>query len=162
MIVASSLDSSGRPVNPRFTFSPAEPQITVIVRVGKLSSNSALHFVWYLTSDDSDQKLFEQEVKVSSFEQAFSEGKNPGSFVEGNYKVVAKLEGQTQEVKFNISEQGRVSLDEQATHLLLVSDSGGSELSTVSSAQGPPTSGRSVDRKLNLSSCGRSPASRDY
>lgn len=105
MTVASSIDDKGKPVNPRFTFPPNEPQIAVLVQLGK-TDPSTLTVTWYRKSDDdsADKKLFEHQVQVKSYGYAFSIGKNPGPMLQpGRYKVVATLAGETKEIVFDIS-----------------------------------------------------------
>ena len=102
LVMASSIDDKGRPVNPRFTFAPDERQLTVIVSVGKVTG-SMLDMVWYKTSDDGDQKLFEYHVDVHSYDRAYSIGKNPRTLAAGNYKITATLEGYKREVAFDVA-----------------------------------------------------------
>ena len=107
MMMASSIDDHGKAVNPRFTFPPDEKQITVIVRVGKVTG-SLLNLTWYKISDDGDGKLFEHTIDVKTYDQAYSIAKNPVAFgnfklATGNYKIIATLEGQKREVDFDVS-----------------------------------------------------------
>lgn len=114
MLIASSVDAEGRAVNPRFNFPQKEPQITAIVRVGKIAG-SPLNVAWYKTSDDSDEKLFEHQIQVKSNDRAFSVGKNPGkALAAGTYKVVATLEGQTQEMNWDVTPQKPVASKDRA------------------------------------------------
>ena len=112
--IASAIDDKGKLVNPRFTFPPNEPQITAIVYVGK-SNGRQLKVTWYKVSEDGDgksfdEKIFEHQIQVKSDERAFSVAKNPGGTLElGRYKVVATLEGQTKETRFDISPPKRPS-----------------------------------------------------
>ncbi len=112
--IASAIDDKGKLVNPRFTFPPNEPQITAIVYVGK-SNGRQLKVTWYKVSEDEDgksfdEKIFEHQIQVKSDERAFSVAKNPGGTLElGRYKVVATLEGQTKETRFDISPPKRPS-----------------------------------------------------
>ncbi len=104
MMAASSIDAKGQIVNPTFTFPPNEPQITAIVYVGKINA-SQLRITWYKTSDDGDEKLFEHQIQVKSNDQAFSVCKNASGTLElGTYKVVATLEGQSEEIEFDVSQ----------------------------------------------------------
>ncbi len=115
MMMASSIDAKGRAVNPRFNFPQKEPQITAIVRVGKIAG-SPLNVAWYKTSDDSDEKLFEHQIQVKSNDRAFSVGKNPGkALAAGTYKVVATLEGQTQEMNWDVTPQKPVASNDRAS-----------------------------------------------
>ena len=103
MAIASSIDAKGKIVNPTFTFTPNEPQITAIVYVGKVNV-SQLKITWYKTSENGDEKLFEHQVQVKSYERAFSVAKNASGTLElGTYKVVATLAGQTEETEFDVS-----------------------------------------------------------
>ncbi len=103
MVMASSIDAKGQIVNPRFTFPPNEPQMTAIVRVGKIKG-SQLNVTWYKSSESGDEKLFEHQIQVKSNDRAFSVGKNAsGTLLAGTYKVVATLEGQTKEMEFDVS-----------------------------------------------------------
>ncbi len=103
MMMASSLDDKGRPVNSRFTFPQNEPQITAIVQVGKISG-ATLSVTWYITSDSGDEKLFEHQIPVKSHDRAFSIGRNLGGMLlAGTYKVVATLEGQTTDMEFDVA-----------------------------------------------------------
>src|SRR6267378_4246170 len=103
MVMAASIDDMGQIVHPGFTFSPNEPQITAIVYVGKIM-DSQLKIIWYSTSENGDEKLFEHQIKVKSNDRAFSACKNAsGTLALGTYKVVATLEGQTEEMEFDVS-----------------------------------------------------------
>jgi hypothetical protein len=101
MVMASSIDAKGRPVNPRFTFSSDEPQLTLFVQTRKIT-DSPLSITWFRTSDDGDQKLFDQTVEGKSWDRAFSIGKNQGRLAAGSYKVALRLEGHTSELHFNV------------------------------------------------------------
>jgi len=103
LVIASSINAKGQIVNPRFTFPPNEPQITAIVYVGKIDA-SQLKVTWYKTSEDGDQRLFEHQVPIKSYERAFSVAKNPGGSLQlGADHVVATLAGQTEEIEFDVS-----------------------------------------------------------
>jgi hypothetical protein len=103
MVMASSIDAKGQLVNPRFTFPQNEPQMTAVVRVGKIKG-SQLKVTWYKTSESGDEKLFEHQIQVKSNDRAFSVGKNAsGTLLAGTYKVVATLEGQTKDMEFDVS-----------------------------------------------------------
>lgn len=104
MIPGASLDKNGALVDPKFTFDPTEPQITVVVQVGKVSG-SPLTITWYQETEGGDQKLFAHDVEVAAYDQAYSIGKNPGTLASGTYKVIAALEGQTEETEFDVSPQ---------------------------------------------------------
>src|SRR5438132_3994847 len=65
MIMSSSIDNKGRVVNPGFTFPPNAPQITAIIRVGKITG-SDLNLAWYKVSDNGDEKLFEAHIQAKS------------------------------------------------------------------------------------------------
>ena len=104
MLIAASIDKNGRVVNPKFTFDPTEAQITVIVQVGKIT-NAPLDIVWYQVTDNGDQKLFEHQVPVTSYDRAYSVGKNAGTLSPGEYKVTATLEGETKELAFDVASQ---------------------------------------------------------
>jgi len=115
MVMASSVDAKGRVINPRFNFPQKEPQITAIVRVGKIAG-SPLNVAWYKTSDDGDEKLFQHQIQVKSNDRAFSVGKNPGrALAAGTYKVVATLEGQTQEMNWDVTRQKPVASNDRAS-----------------------------------------------
>lgn len=102
-MIASSIDDKGNPVNPRFTFPPAEQQITALVQVGQ--TEGALTVTWYQkTDDDKDRKLFEHQIQVKGYDRAFSTGKNPGPMLAaGSYKVVASIFTETKTVEFDIA-----------------------------------------------------------
>ena len=103
MMMASSVDDKGKPVNPQFSFPQTDKQITAIVQLGNIKG-SQLTVTWYKTSDDGDEKLFEHQIEVKSRDRAFSVAKNPGMFfLAGTYKVVATLGGQTKEMEFDIT-----------------------------------------------------------
>ncbi len=103
MMMATSIDAKGKLVNPRFSFPQTEKQITAIVQLGNIKG-SQLTVTWYKTFDDGDERLFEQKIQVKSHERAFSVAKNPGMFLSaGNYKVVATLDGQTEDMEFDIT-----------------------------------------------------------
>src|SRR3989442_7959423 len=108
------MGGKGKIVKPRSTYPPNELQISAVVYVGK-SSSGQLKVTWYKVSEDEDGKpvdvkLFEHQIQVKSDERAFSVAKNPGGTLElGRYKVVATLEGQTKETKFDISPPKRPS-----------------------------------------------------
>src|SRR5574341_1000205 len=104
MIPGASLDKNGALVDPKFTFDPTEPQITVVVQVGKVSG-SPLTITWYQETEGGDQKLFAHDVEVAAYDRAYSIGKNPGTLASGTYKVIAALEGQTEEMEFDVSPQ---------------------------------------------------------
>ena len=115
MVMASSIDAKSRAVNPRFNFPQKEPQITAIVQVGK-TAGSWLNLAWYKTSDDGDEKLFEHQIQVKSNDRAFSVGKNPGkALAAGTYKVVATLEGLTQEMNWDVTPQKPVASNDRAS-----------------------------------------------
>lgn len=93
MLVAASLDEKGRPVDPKLTFDVTQPQMTVIVQVGKVSAGT-LTIAWYKSSEGSDAKLFEHQIQVQDNDRAYSIGKNAGGILAaGRYKVVATLAG---------------------------------------------------------------------
>lgn len=122
MMTATGFDDKGQPQNPSFAFAPTEPQLVVIVQVGKLDSGGqassaswiqletvasaaddpVVNIAWYQTSDESEQKLFEHQVKVQSYDRAYSIGKSKGTLKAGSYKVRATLAGQTQEVPLQV------------------------------------------------------------
>ena len=105
MVMASSIDARGEAVNPRFSFPQSEPQVTAIIYLGKISG-SPLNVTWFKSSEDRDEKLFEHQIQVKTDDRAFSVGKNgSGTLAAGAYKVVATLEGQTQEMEWDISPQ---------------------------------------------------------
>jgi hypothetical protein len=102
MIMASSIDEKGQLVNPRFSFPQTEKEITAVVYLGNIKG-SQLTVTWYKTSDDGDTKLFEHQIQVKSREHAFSVAKNPAGLMSaGTYKVVATLDGQTEDTEFDI------------------------------------------------------------
>ena len=104
MAMASSIDARGQLVNPRFTFSPSERQITALVRVGKTNA-STLTVTWYLKSHDSDTKLFEHQIQIRNNDRAFSIGRSPGAFLlAGSYRVVATLGGETKTLRFDVAQ----------------------------------------------------------
>src|SRR5262249_48414949 len=70
MVIASSIDGKGQVVNPTFTFSPNEPQITAIVYVGT-TSGSQLKITWFKTSEKGDERLFEHQIQVKSTSALF-------------------------------------------------------------------------------------------
>jgi hypothetical protein len=94
MVVAASVDKAGRPVDPRFTFSPDQPKVTVIVQVGKVHS-SPLDLTWFRLTEQGAQQLFRDRVQVGAWDRAWSVGKNPGRLAAGAYQVTATLEGRT-------------------------------------------------------------------
>lgn len=108
VVMASSIDDKGQPVNPRFTFPPDERQLTMIVQVGQITG-SPLDITWYKTSDDGDQKLFQHTVEVKTYDRAFSIGKNRGRLAPGSYKAAVTLEGHTREVEFDIAAKGKTA-----------------------------------------------------
>src|SRR5215210_2183941 len=71
--MASSVSEKGELVNPRFSFTQDEPQITVAVQVGKVTG-APLTIAWYKTAADGNQKLFEHQVKIKEYERAYSIG----------------------------------------------------------------------------------------
>jgi hypothetical protein len=101
ILPASSVDDTGRPVDPGFAFPPDAPLITVIVRTGQIDG-SPLEFTWNLVGAQGDQELFSHTVEVSSFDRAFSVGKNPGTLLAGLYRVDVTLEGQARAVSFEV------------------------------------------------------------
>lgn len=126
MMTATGFDDKGQPQNPSFAFAPTEPQLVVIVQVGSLDTSTSqvgtsgasflrletvvaaaaadpvVNIAWYQTSDESEQKLFEHQVKVKSYERAYSIGKSKGTLKAGSYKVRATLAGQTQETELEV------------------------------------------------------------
>jgi hypothetical protein len=103
MVVAGSIDAKGIPVGEASTFAPDQPQITVIARVGKVAEGSSIRFAWYQETDDEDEPLFDQTVKVASFDRAYSEGKNSGILAAGMYKVTATLGDDVREIEFTVA-----------------------------------------------------------
>ncbi len=122
MMTATGLDDKGQPQNPSFAFAPTEPQLVVIVQIGRLDTDTSqtktsslqletvasaaddpiVNIAWYQISDESEQKLFEHQVKVQSYERAYSIGKSRGTLKTGSYKVKATLAGQTQETELEV------------------------------------------------------------
>jgi len=102
MAVASSLDDQGRLVDPAFTFSPDQPQITVIVQVGQ-GVTTPLEIVWYRVTDEGEEQLFTVTFVVAALDRAYSVGQNPGTLAPGTYRVRATLDGQTQETEFDVA-----------------------------------------------------------
>lgn len=125
MTTATGFDDKGTPQNPSFAFAPTEPQLVVIVQVGRLDGGTSqvgtsgapwiqletvaaaaaepvVNIEWYHTSDEGEQKLFEHQVKVQSYDRAYSIGKSKGTLKAGSYKVKATLAGQTQETELQI------------------------------------------------------------
>jgi len=135
MAAGSSVDQQGQAVDPKFTFDPSEPQIAVVVQVGKLDNLGPLTITWYQITDEGDQKLFADTVEVSPFDQAFSIGKNPGLLAEGNYKIVASLNGQLQSIEIAVAQPSTSQSQAQAQ---------GAITASATTAQGqPPVSGGS-------------------
>lgn len=95
MVTATSITRQGVPVHPPFTFPPAQPQITVIAQVGKVT-RSPLAFTWFQVKGAGARKLFSRTVQVSAWERAYSVGKDPGPLATGTYRVTASAGGQTQ------------------------------------------------------------------
>jgi hypothetical protein len=107
MVPGSSVDKNGGAVDAKFTFDPSTPQMAVVVQVGKLSSPSPMTITWYQVTDQGDQKLFTDTVQVSPFDRAYSIGKNPGTLAEGNYKIVATINEQTQQIEVSVAQPSR-------------------------------------------------------
>lgn len=102
MVPATTFDGSGRPIDPRFTFAPDHPKITVIAQVGQVHE-SPLTFTWYRLADGAAQRLFQDSVEVTTWDRAYSVGENPGTLASGAYRVDASLEGDTQRLEFVVS-----------------------------------------------------------
>jgi hypothetical protein len=102
LAVASSFDEQGRLVDPAFTFSPDQPQITVIVQVGQ-GFTTPLEIVWYQVTEESEEQLFAVTLAVAALDRAYSVGQNPGTLAPGTYRVTATLDGQTQETEFDVA-----------------------------------------------------------
>ena len=117
MTVATAFDDKGHAQNPGFAFAPTEPQLMAIVHIGRLdagssqgrasstpflqlttvvaaaAADSVVTIAWYRISDESEERLFEHQVKVKSYERAYSIGKSKGTLKAGSYKVKATLAG---------------------------------------------------------------------
>jgi hypothetical protein len=102
MAVASSLDEQGLLVDPTFSFSPDQPQITVIMQVGQ-GVSTPLEIVWYRVTDEGEEQLFTVTLVVAALDRAYSVGQNPGTLAPGTYRVRATLDGQTQETEFDVA-----------------------------------------------------------
>ena len=126
MTTATGYDDRGRPQNPSFAFAPTEPQLVVIVQIGKLDAGAqatassasfisfetvaaaatepVLNIAWYRLSDKGEQKLFEHQIPVRAYDHAYSIGKSKGKLRAGGYKVKASLAGETQEIELKVKE----------------------------------------------------------
>lgn len=104
MLPAPSVDEQGQPVNPTFTFDPSAPQIAVAIQLGQFSATQTLSVTWYQETNQGDQKLFSDSMQVNAFDRAYSIGKNPGKLAQGNYKIVAAMNGQSQQLEVTVTE----------------------------------------------------------
>ena len=81
--VGSSLDEQGKLTDPNFTFSSAQPQITVVANIGE-TSGQTLKITWFrVPAEGEPEELFFHDIDVSSLDSAFSVGENPGVFLPG-------------------------------------------------------------------------------
>jgi hypothetical protein len=99
-----SVDNNGQVADAKYIFAPTDPQMEVVVQVGSLSSPAPMTVTWVQVTDAGDQKLFTDTVQVSGLDRAFSIGKNPGTLAEGDYKIVAALNGQTQQIEVSVAQ----------------------------------------------------------
>lgn len=103
----------------------------MVVAVGRISG-SPLTIAWY----KGEQKLFEHKLEVKSYERAYSIAKSLGRLEPGTYRVLATLEGKTEEIEWEVA--GQIAQDSGA---LPSAASGGSP-------PAPATSGSVGARKL--------------
>ena len=112
---ADSIDAKGLPVNPRFTFSPAAPQITLGVQLGRLTSDPGdLVVAWSQETDTGSNPLFTVHLAVHSGEVAFSTARSQGSLAEGTYLVTVSLDGQSQQPQVDVA-AGAIAFTAAAT-----------------------------------------------
>jgi hypothetical protein len=111
-----SVDTNGRVVDARYVFASTDPQMEVVVQAGNLSSPAALTITWYQVTDAGDQKLFTHTVQLSALERAYSIGKSAGTLAEGDYKIVAAVNGQTLQIELSVAQPtpGQVQSQSQA------------------------------------------------
>lgn len=147
LVMASSIDDKGQPVNPQFTFPSDERQLTVLVEVGKITG-SPLNITWSRTSDDGDQKLLDHTVEVKSWDRAFSIGKNPGRLAAGSYKVALTLEGHTSELEFDVVAKSSQSAQEGVPPI-----SGGSGIAPQPAAPARVKDGQRQEQKQPVTDC---------
>jgi hypothetical protein len=114
MTAGNSVNQQEQATDSKFTFDPAAPQMAVVVQVGQLSSPASMTITWYQVTDQGDQKLFTDTVQVSALDRAYSIGKNPGTLAEGDYKIVAALNGQTQQVELKVAQPAPSPLKSQS------------------------------------------------
>ena len=93
MLSAAALDEGGHIRDPKSTFAPTDPQITVAVLIDPASDivDQPLRLTWYQVTPDGDVELFTDTVEVSSGEAAYTTGGNPGTLSAGTYRVAASL-----------------------------------------------------------------------
>ncbi len=103
--VAATLDEQGQLVDPTFTFSPDQPQITVVAYIGEPTSSS-LEIAWYRLPDEGEpEPLFTHTVEVAAGDLAYSVGQNPGALAPGTYKAVATLGDQSEGIEFDVASE---------------------------------------------------------
>jgi hypothetical protein len=130
-----SVDDNGQVVDARYVFAPTDAQMEVVVQVGVLSAPAAMSVTWYEMTDAGDQKLFTHTVQVSEYDRAYSIGKNPGTLAEGDYKIIAAVNGQTQQIEVTVAQPTLAQIQAQIQAGKAVAAPGGQS--------GPPVDGGS-------------------
>ena len=103
LVFADSIDAKGLPMNPRFTYSPDAPQITLGVQIGQLTTDPGdLVVAWSQETDTGSSPLFTVHIAVRSGDVAFSTAKSQGSLAEGTYLVAVSLDGQSQHSQVDV------------------------------------------------------------
>ena len=114
LLVASSFDERGFAVDPTFTFTPDQEQMTVVVYAGEITG-SPIDITWYrVGEEDQEEELFNHSLEIGSLETAYSTGVNPGTLASGTYRARVDLEGTTRTIEWDVAEEGETAAAEAA------------------------------------------------
>jgi hypothetical protein len=107
VVTATEIDSHARPRKVNTLFAQTVTQIVAVAVVGKVPSGSQLTIAWEAYDDSvaGVREMFEQRVRVSSFQRAYSTAVVHGRLTVGSYRVHVTLGGREIETPFNVAEQ---------------------------------------------------------
>ncbi len=106
VVTAPAIDSHARPSKVKTVFAQTDKQIVAVAVVGEVPKDSQLIIAWEAYDPVAGvREMFEQRVKVSSFQRAYSTAVAGGPLTVGSYRVHVTLGDKEIETPFNVAEQ---------------------------------------------------------